>query len=223
MSALAGPVHLPRAGGRPGRVVVLLHGLGADGHDLIALAPDLARHLPDAVFHAPNAPERCDLAPLGRQWFSVADLVAGELPDWSKIPAERVARAAAQLGAYLDELLARHDLPASRLGIVGFSQGAMLALHLAPRREPCIGAVVGYSGALVAPERLAVEARCRPPVLLVHGDADEIVPAACMFEAFGALQQAGFPVQWLLRPGLAHGVDPIGLEAGGRFLRDHLV
>ncbi len=215
MSLLTGPSHPPRTGSKPGRIVVLLHGLGADGRDLIQLAPELARHLPDAVFYAPDAPEPCDMAPVGRQWFSLRDMRPETL-------ARGAERAAPLLDRYLDHLLARHDLEPQRLGLVGFSQGAMMALHVGLRRTARLGAVAAYSGALVAPERLAAELKSRPPVLLVHGDADEVVPAELMFAALEALQRAEVPVQWLLRQGLGHGIDPVGLDAGGRFLRDFL-
>ncbi|GBD44494.1 Carboxylesterase 2 [bacterium HR40] len=220
MVRLSGPSWLPRNGRSPQRLVVLLHGLGADGNDLIGLAPALARFLPDAAFHAPDAPFPCDFAPFGRQWFSLRAIDPAELAvaAW-----QGVERAAPFLHEYLDHLLARYRLPASCLGLVGFSQGTMMALHVAPRRDPGPAAVVGFSGALVAPERLAGELRSRPPVLLVHGDADEVVPLDYLFAAVHGLAAAGIPVQWLVRPGLGHAIDAVGLEAAGRFLRDLLV
>lgn len=212
MRALKGP-SLPPRGGRPARqLVVLLHGVGADGDDLIGLAPMLQRYLPDAAFAAPNGPEPCGTSPMGYQWFSLQDrrptaLQAG------------VRSAAPIVDAFLDAELARLGLPPSALALVGFSQGTMTALHVAPRRAEPIGAVVGFSGALVAPETLASELRATPPMLLIHGDADEVVPAAALFAASDALAQAGVPVQWALRPGLGHGIDPDGIDQAGRFLR----
>jgi phospholipase/carboxylesterase len=219
MVRLSGPSWLPRHGRPLRQLVVLLHGLGADGNDLIGLAPALARFLPDAGFFAPDAPFPCDLAPFGRQWFSLRTIDPARIAGQA---AEGVERAAPRLHEYLDHLLERHRLPAAALALVGFSQGTMMALHVAPRRSPGPGAVVGFSGALVAPERLPREAVSRPPVLLVHGDADEVVPVESMFAAVHALQAAEIPVQWLVRPGLGHAIDPVGIEAAGRFLRDFL-
>jgi phospholipase/carboxylesterase len=215
MAKLTGPMLSPRAGGPPRQIVVLLHGLGADGQDLIGLAPMLAEHLPAALFIAPDAPQPCDMAPYGRQWFSFQDqrpaaMLAG------------VRRAAPLLDELLDELLARHRLDAGRLALVGFSQGTMLALHTALRRTPPVAVVLGFSGALLGAEELRREVRARPPVMLIHGDADEVVPVEALFMAVEGLQAAEVPVQWILRPGLPHSVDPFGIEAGGKFLRSLL-
>jgi phospholipase/carboxylesterase len=205
----------PSAGGAPRQIVVLLHGVGADGQDLIGLAPMLAERLPHALFVAPDGPQPCDMAPYGRQWFSLQDrrpaaLLAG------------VKRAAPQLDAFLDELLARHGLDESRLALLGFSQGTMTALHVAPRRRRPVAAVLGFSGALLGAEALPQEVRSRPPVMLIHGDADDVVPVDAMFVAVEGLQAAEIPVQWILRPGLPHSIDPYGIDAGARFLADML-
>lgn len=210
MFQLHGPSMIPREG-TVQRIVVLLHGVGADGQDLIDLAPMLQPYLPGTAFYAPDAPEPCDMAPFGRQWFSLQD----------RRPAAMLAgirRSAPILDAYLDELLARHGLPAARLALLGFSQGTMMSLHVAPRRAEAIAGVLGFSGALLGPELLATEARSRPPVLLVHGDADDIVPVAALAMAVAGLKQAGFEVDGIVRPGLPHSIDPYGIEAGGRFL-----
>ncbi len=215
MVKLSGPSMLPRAGGSPRQLVVLLHGLGADGRDLLGLAPLLAGRLPRAAFHAPDAPQPCDMAPYGRQWFSLQDrrpeaMLQGAL------------RAAPALDEFLDALLASHGLGDDRLALVGFSQGTMMALHAALRRPRPVAAVLGFSGALVGAERLAAEVRSRPPVMLVHGDADDVVPVEAMFLAAEALGGAGVPVQWVLRPGLPHSIDPEGIAIGGRFLESLL-
>jgi phospholipase/carboxylesterase len=211
MPLLAGPRRPPRRPGPPRQLVVLLHGVGADGADLIDLAPPLAERLPQAAFVAPDAPEPCDLAPFGRQWFSLRDrrpaaLLAG------------IQAAAPRLDAWLDAELARHGLGNRQLALVGFSQGTMMALFVALRRSPALAAVLGFSGALLGAELLATEAVSRPPVLLVHGAADEVVPVEALFGAVQGLQAAGVPVQWQVRPALPHAIDPASLAHGAAFL-----
>lgn len=212
MAKLNGPTFGPRSGGPPRRAVVLLHGLGADGRDLLDLAPILAEYLPDATFYAPDAPHPCDMAPYGRQWFSLQDRRPSTM-------LQGVRRAAPALDEFIDALLERHGLDERRVALVGFSQGTMMSLHVALRRERPLGAVLGYSGALVGPETLPAEVRSRPPIMLVHGDADDVVPVGALFLALEGLQAAEVPAQWVLRPGLPHSIDPEGLQAGGAFLR----
>jgi phospholipase/carboxylesterase len=215
MFALDGPRFGPAAGGRPQSLVLLLHGLGADGNDLISLAPYWARALPHTHFVSPHAPFPCDMAPYGRQWFSLQD----------RSPAMMLAgvRAAAPiLDAFIDAELAKHGLPDDKLALVGFSQGTMMSLYVAPRRERAIAGVVGYSGALVGADLLAAEAKSKPPVLLVHGEADDIVPFQAMAAAASALRAAGIAVETVARPGLPHSIDDEGLMRGGRFLMERL-
>ena len=212
MRALSGPVVEPAGGRSADALVVFLHGVGADGQDLIGLAPMLRGHLPGAAFLSPDAPEPCDMAPMGRQWFSLQDrrpaaLLAG------------VQRAAPDFSAFVEAELARRGLGADRCVLVGFSQGTMTALHVAPRHAPAFAAVAGFSGALIGEELLAAETVARPPILLVHGSADEVVPAQALPAARDALAGAGFSVQWEIRPGLGHGIDPHGIDRAGRFLR----
>jgi phospholipase/carboxylesterase len=211
VTPLSGPRRAPRAGGPARQLVVLLHGVGADGEDLIGLAPALAERLPHAAFVAPDGPEPCDMAPMGRQWFSLRDrrpevLLAG------------VQASAPILESFLDAELAREALGPPQLALVGFSQGTMMALHVALRRAPALAAVLGYSGALVGPERLAAERRSQPPVFLVHGDADDVVPVQALFAAVEALQAAEIPVQWAVRRGLPHAIDPESIAHGAAFL-----
>jgi phospholipase/carboxylesterase len=211
MALLSGPRLPPRRPGPPRQLVVLLHGVGADGNDLIELAPELARRLPHAAFVAPNGPEPCDMAPFGRQWFSLRDLR----------PAALLAGVQARLpvlNAFLDAELQASGLGPRQLALVGFSQGTMLALYAALRRTPAIAAVLGYSGALLGAQRLPAEIASRPPVFLIHGEADEIVPVQALHAAVQGLQAAEVPVRWSLRPGLGHGIDPESLEHGAAFL-----
>jgi phospholipase/carboxylesterase len=212
---LDGPVATPAAGGPAQQLIVLLHGYGADGNDLIDLAPHWAGLLPHAAFVSPHAPFPCEASPQGRQWFGF------EGRDNAAIYAGVLA-AASILDHFLDQALERFALPASRMALVGFSQGTMMALHVALRREVAVGGILGYSGRLIAPPQLADEIRSKPPVLLVHGDADPVVPFAALAEAASALTALGVSVTTERRPGLPHAIDPTGLAKGGEFLARNL-
>ena len=201
-----------------GALVVFLHGYGADGADLLGLADVLAPHLPGVAFAAPDAPEPCRGNPFGRQWFPIPWLDGSS----EAAAAAGLAAAADDLNAFLDARLAEEGLSPDRLALVGFSQGAMMALEVAPRRAEPVAGVVAISGRLIAPERLAAEARVRPPVLLMHGDADEVVPFASMGQAGQALDGAGFEVWGHVMRGTGHGIAPDGLGAALGFLRDRL-
>ena len=211
MNLLSGPRVPPRAGGPPRQLIVLLHGVGANGDDLIALAPALAAALPGAAFVAPNAPEPYDMAPFGYQWFSMRD----RRPDTLLLG---VQAAAPLVDAFLDAELERYRLADHQLALLGFSQGTMTALHVAMRRPRAVAGVLGYSGALLGTDRLAQEAISRPPVFLIHGDADEVLPVHAMYAAVAALQAAGIPAQWSLRRGLSHGIEPDSIAHGAAFL-----
>ncbi len=209
---LNGPTQRPASGGQPRQLVVLLHGLGADGNDLIGLAPYWGPLLPDAEFVAPDAPFPCDMAPYGRQWFSLQDrspatILAG------------VRAAAPMLEAFLEDALAARGLEARQLALVGFSQGTMMSLYVGLRRAAAPAGILGFSGALIGAEVLAQEIRARPPVLLIHGDADEVVPPQALPAAVRALEAAQVPVEQLLCPGLGHAIDEAGLRRGAAFLK----
>ena len=216
LKSLNGPAQAPANGGAPSQLVILLHGLGSDGDDLIGLAPHWARVLPGAEFLAPHAPFACDRAPMGFQWFSLTDFSPREM-------AQGAEAAAPILNRFIDRALERTGLPPSRLALVGFSQGTMMALHVALRRSQPVGAVLGYSGALVGAERLQAELTARPPIMLIHGDADPVVPLAALHAALATLGAAGLSAQFHICPGLGHGIDPQGLALGGQFLQQTLI
>lgn len=211
MPDLDGPRWGPKEKSPPQQLVVLCHGVGADGHDLIDLGPTWAAALPHAAFAAPDAPQPCDMAPMGRQWFSLADRTPAKL-------AAGVAVAAVALDRFIDAELARLGLPPDAYALMGFSQGAMTVLYAGLRRKIAPRAVLAFSGALLAPERLG-EATARAPILLVHGEADPTVPVERSRIAENELRKAGFDVETLYVPGLEHGIDGAGLSVGGLFLQ----
>lgn len=207
---LEGPVLKPQSGPSE-QLIVLLHGVGADGHDLISLAPMLQSVFPQATFISPHAPFEYDMAPMGRQWFSLADRSPDAL-------LEGAQSAAPYLNNFLDDQLSILGLDDSKLGIISFSQGTMTALYTLLRRaKPCAG-IAAFSGAMIGGELLAEEATAKPPVALVHGDLDEVVPYAAMALAEEALQEAGVPVQTLTAQGVGHGIDPVGMQFAAEFL-----
>jgi phospholipase/carboxylesterase len=215
--ALDGPRLEPR-GGSPARgLVVFLHGYGADGNDLIAIGREWQALLPDVAFVSPHAPEPCGGAPMGRQWFGLT----------FRDPDERwrgVTRAAPALNDFLDAELARWNVAPEKLALVGFSQGTMMALHVGLRRKTAPLAIVGYSGLHVLPEnpeeakQALAEIAARPPVLLVHGALDDLIPVQALFSSARSLAAAEVPVEWHVSQGVGHGIDGEGLRLGGTFL-----
>ncbi|CUH76750.1 alpha/beta hydrolase [Tropicibacter naphthalenivorans] len=197
--------------------VVFLHGYGANGADLLGLADPLGEHLPDTLFVAPDAPESCAGAPMGFQWFPIP-WIDGSSEEESM---EGMARAIDDLNAFLDALMVDEDLLPEQVALVGFSQGTMMSLHVGPRREDELAGIVGFSGRLLAPELLADEVVSKPPVLLIHGDMDDVVPPQSLPEAAEALQGAGWKEVYAhVMKGTAHGIAPDGLSVCLAFLRD---
>ena len=206
------------ASGRATSLVVLLHGYGADGNDLIGLAEPLAGVLPDTVFLSPDAPEPCAANPMGKQWFPIP---------WIDGSAESAMvagfeRAAAALATWLEETMAAEGVDAARTALVGFSQGTMMALHVGPRLASPLAGIVGFSGRLAPPPPSAGPLRSRPPVALVHGDQDEVIPVSALEEARAALSAEGFPVRWRVSRGVGHGIAPDGLTFAAEFLAARL-
>lgn len=204
--------------GQPGAMVIFLHGYGADGADLLGLADPLAPHLPNTVFLAPDAPEPCRNNPFGRQWFPIPWLDGS-----SETEAQAgLAQSVGDLNAFFDARLAEEGMRPDQLAVVGFSQGTMMALHVLPRRAEPVAGIVAFSGRLLVPERLAAEALSNPPVLLVHGDQDPMVPFADMGVAGRALAEAGFETYGHVMKGTGHGIAPDGLSVALSFLKDRL-
>ena len=213
---LDGPRIEPSAGGSARQLVVLVHGYGADGNDLIEIGRAWQPLFPHAAFVAPHAPHPCAQAPTMREWFPLTDRALAER--WKGVTA-----AAPVLEHFVAAELARRSLPASALALVGFSQGCMMVLHIGLRRTTAPLAVVGYSGLLLTPpdgnfESFAAEITAHPPVLLVHGDRDDLIPPQALFQSANALAALGIPVEWHLSAGMGHGIDPEGLRLGAEFL-----
>jgi phospholipase/carboxylesterase len=216
---MAAEIDAPRLAPKSGparQLVVFVHGYGADGNDLIEIGRAWAELLPQAAFVSPHAPHPCGQAPMGREWF----------PLTFRSPTERwdgCNTAAPGLDAFLDAELARHKLPPSALALVGFSQGTMMSLHVGLRRAVPPAAIVGYSGMLILQGDTDVEGykpqiRARPPLLLIHGDRDELIPVDALFHSTQALAALEVPVEWHISAGIGHGIDPEGLRQGGDFL-----
>ncbi len=202
----------------PGALVVFLHGYGANGADLLGLSDSLAAHLPGVAFLAPDAPERCAGGGFGFQWFPIPWIDGSP----QALAEAGLDAAAADLDAFLDARLTEAKLGADRLVLIGFSQGAMMALHIAPRRTGPVAGVVAISGRLLRPEMLKAEARVKPPILLMHGDQDPVVPFADMATAGDALVAAGIPTYGHVMQGTGHGIAPDGLGVALQFLKERL-
>lgn len=211
MTKLDGPPKGPHKDGKAAHLVILLHGYGADGNDLIGLAPVLGPLLPDVVFYAPNAPFRCEGNPSGYQWFPVSRLDPA-------LALAGVRSAAPFVDAFLDEKMAEHGLNESKTCLVGFSQGTMMALHVGLRRAKPLAGIVGFSGMLAGPEILKDEIKSRPPILLAHGDSDEMLPPVLSERAAVVLQQNGLEVALHIAKGVGHGIDNSALTHAARFL-----
>jgi phospholipase/carboxylesterase len=216
MTELDGPRRGPPAG-EAAALVVLLHGYGADGHDLIALGEALGPHMPGTVFRAPHAPDPCRVNPAGRQWFPIPWIDGSPEAEMR----ESFLRAADMLEAHLAAAMAEEGVKPGRTALVGFSQGTMMSLETGPRLTPALAGIVGFSGRIAEPERLGATPS-RPPVLLAHGDRDDVIPVSALGETEAALTAAGFPVASHVSAGMGHGIAPDGLGLALRFLAERL-
>ena len=206
----------PRSGQAPKQIVLLLHRFGSSGSDMISLAPHWQDALPDALFLAPYAAQRCGVMGAGYQWWGLSGFHPQAL-------AAGAASAARAIDNFIDRKLAQYDLTEANLAIVGFSQGTMMALHVGLRRPRPVSAIVGYSGMLTDAGHLNSSEVPKPPVLLVHGSADAVVPVAALHMAEAELKRAGVNVKTHVSFGLGHTVDPVGLRLGRDFAAEGLL
>lgn len=225
---LDGPSQAPVSGKKAKQAVVFLHGYGSDGNDLIGLAPFFAESLPDAAFFSPHAPEPGEMG-MGRQWFTLQ----GYDPNLLRRDPSRMTdaftrmydgakKSAAPLNDYLDRVLEETGLDASALALIGFSQGTMMAMHVGLRRPSAIGAIIGYSGALLGSDRLAAETTSSPPILLVHGSSDDVVPLPALTHMQQALDTQDIAYTAHIVPDHGHGIEQMGATLGRSFLFQNL-
>ncbi len=219
---LSGPRMEPASGGPATSLVILSHGYGANGDDLIGLAQYWRELLPEAAFVSPNAPQVCEMNPGGYQWFPIRMRAPGSgwRPPTDEVWQE-VEGAAPFLDGFISAELERYGLDETKLALVGFSQGTMMSLHVGLRRKTAPAAILGYSGAFVGAEH-GNEVTARPPVFLIHGDQDPMIPVQAMFKAAEDLSSLGVAVQWHVSRGIPHSIGPDGLQLGGQFIADAL-
>jgi len=206
MTSLSGPSRAPKSGQAPASLIVLLHGRGSNGDDLIGLADMMADHFPSTAFHSPNAPVPIGGWP-GYMWY-----------DMDEDRAEGLRKVAPTVNAFIDGLLAEYGLPPSKCALVGFSQGTILSIHIAPRRKDQLAGVVGFSGAMFTGDTLAAEMLSKPPFVLIHGDDDEVLASHETDRAAARLAELGIPVAKHILPGLTHSIDGRGLNLAVDFL-----
>lgn len=208
---LSGPEFGPTSGSKPEQLVILCHGLGADGNDLISLAPYYAQVLPNAKFISPNAPFKCDMSPFGYQWFSLQERSEDAM-------LRGVQNAKPILDAFIDQQLLKYDLKENNMVLIGFSQGTMVSLFTVPRRKIAVAGLIGYAGRLIGKDLLGQEIRCRPPMIMINGDQDELVPSTVQSLAVETLRSAGVEIKGHILPGLGHSIDETGIRIAQDFL-----
>lgn len=215
-SSLEYKIIKPKDGHKPQNLVFLLHGIGANKDDLLPLGHEWSNTLPHTAFISPDAPFPYDMAPVGFQWFSIQNREP-------RIILSEIKNTAVILNRFIDEMCQKLSIAPGHFALAGFSQGAMMALHVGPRRKSSCAAILSYSGMIIEGDELKTEAVCKPPVLVMHGTEDQVVLPVHFDETVSILEKAGIQVEKHLRRGLGHGIDDKGVELGHKFLERHLL
>ena len=189
-------------------LIILLHGWGADAADMFGLAPFFCQDRKGCGFYAPNAPFPCSASSQGRQWF---DIQQGEIG--ANLATEDLKEL---LSCIFDEF----SLSPSEVILGGFSQGGMMTLAAGPLFK--LAGLISFSGALLTEKNLEKASKSSPPILLIHGDLDDVVPVSALIDAQSHLEEKGFDVEVVLEKGVGHSIDQIGLDAARKFIDTHL-
>jgi phospholipase/carboxylesterase len=212
MTKLIGPELSPK--GKITSAVIFLHGLGSNGRDLLSIGEIISPSLPGTAFIAPNAPFETSFSAGGYQWFEY----------WGRTPfqiADDIAHTSPLIVELVESVAARFNIPHSKIVLCGFSQGTMMALYTGLRQIEGLGGIIGFSGIMMTPETLAFEKlKVMPPVLLVHGLQDAVVPAMASQQAQMVIKSLGGEAKYIQRPYLAHSIDQEGINAATKFCQD---
>ena len=199
-------------------VVVLLHGYGADGADLLSIGNLLAEDLPNTLFIAPDAPTKCQMSPFGFQWFPIPEMDGSDPIEATK----ELNRICTVTNQWITELIEKENVRAKDVFLFGFSQGTMLSLYLGPQRVQALGGIIGFSGKLINVEDFKSKILSKPPILLIHGDQDPVVSPLSLSEAVNELTSLNFEIRQYLSVGVAHGIAPNGLAESLKFLQEKI-
>ena len=195
-------------------IVIFLHGYGADGGDLLSIGSVLSNQFPDTLFLAPDAPTKCQLAAFGFQWFPIPSM-DGTSEAGAMIELDRIVCTTNQ---WIDNVILEEGVVDNNVFLFGFSQGTMLSLYMGPQRKNAIGGIIGFSGKVINFDMFKKKVNSRPPVLLVHGDEDQVVSPSCLAEGHRALTSLNFDVKKYMSVGVGHGISEDGLSQASEFL-----
>ena len=199
-------------------LVVFVHGYGADGADLLSISSVLSNHFPDTLFVAPDAPTKCQMSPFGFQWFPIPSMDGSS----EMVAMQELEKTSVLFNHWLDGLISDEKVDHRNVILFGFSQGTMLSLFMGPQRQVSLGGIIGFSGKLINIDVFRGKIKSRPPILLVHGDEDQVVSPSCLPEAFKELSALNFKVEKHISVGSGHGVAQDGLQKALVFLKRHL-